>query len=435
MAKIRPISANSSEAKVVDLSTRILETVKSMVGGDRREAEADFGHLLDRVKDLFGRRHSLTATGGETKDMLTEVLFGRVTRGFQEFYDNAGISGDPRKASEFLLGTVMTGAALAEFAHVVDRVLMEEGAPKDFHLAGRADFISMDELLQLLAAGKHTGQLALQNPESRLDIWFKDGLIAFIDPHCLRQRLISGRGLTRWREIPQELLNEANEIRGTDGTPVLLTLAERGFLKGDELREQLRNLGFEQIYAYLRDGKHCAFGYTAVPDDELPDFVVENHCGMPVTPLLLESHKRIDDWRRILRVFPELDVPIQPTEDMFMKIGQLSLDVVEIKALTLVDGSHSFRDIASQTGLNNLDLGMMLCGFARDGVIIPPGGVDALFDDEELSLQESMDAAAHALDANEALESIPESLDNVFGSEDDGFGLGFTKAARLEEEL
>ena len=64
MATIRPISANSTEAKVVDLSTRILETVKSMIGGDRNESEADFGHLLDRVKDLFGRRHTLTATGG-----------------------------------------------------------------------------------------------------------------------------------------------------------------------------------------------------------------------------------------------------------------------------------------------------------------------------------------------------------------------------------
>lgn len=433
MANIRPISAHSTEAKVVDLSSRILETVKSMIGGDRKDTEADFGHLLDRVRDLFGRRHSLTAPGGETKDMLTEVLFGRVTRGFAEFYENADISGDPQKAAEFLLGTVLTGSALAEFAHVIDGVLMEEGAPKDYHLAGRADFISMDELLQLLAAGKHTGQLSLQNPEARLDIWFKDGLIAFIDPHTLRQRLIPGRGMTRWREIPQDLLLEANEIRATQGTPVLLTLHERGFLKNDELKEQLRNLGFEQIYAYLQDGKHCAFGYTSIED--LPPFVTEHHCGMPVTPLLLEGHRRIDDWRRILRVFTDLDTPIQPTEDMLMKIGHLQLDVVEIKALTLVDGTNSFRDIAAQTGLNNFDLGMMLCSFARDGVIVPPGGVEALFEEEELSLEESMDAATHALDANEALESIPESLDHVFGSDEDGFGLGFTKAARKEDEL
>ncbi|MCB9890372.1 MAG: DUF4388 domain-containing protein, partial [Planctomycetes bacterium] len=302
---------------------------------------------------------------------------------------------------------------------------------KDYHLAGRADFISMDELLQLLASGKHTGQLSLQNPEARLDIWFKNGLIAFIDPHCLRQRLIQGRGLNRWREIPPDLLLEANEIRGTNGTPVLLTLHERGFLKSDELRDQLRNLGFEQIYAYLQDGKHCAFGYTAM--ETLPAFVEEHHCGMPVTPLLLEGHKRIDDWRRIQRVFPDLDAPIEPTPDMYMKIGQLSLDVVEIKALTLVDGINSFRDVASQTGLNNFDLGMMLCGFARDGVIVPPGGTDALFDDEELSLEESMDAAALALDANEALDAIPDSLDHVFGSDDDGFGLGFTKAARKDD--
>jgi hypothetical protein len=149
-------------------------------------------------------------------------------------------------------------------------------------------------------------------------------------------------------------------------------------------------------------------------------------------PVLLEGHKRIDDWRRIQRVFPDLDRPIQPTEDMFSRIAEMSLDVVEIKSLTLVDGTNSFRDIANATGLNNFDLGMLLVAFARDGVIVPPGGQESLFDDY-LSSHESIEAAADALDANETLESIPESLDEFFGSDDEGFGLGLTKAARKDE--
>jgi hypothetical protein len=430
MAKIDDISLNSTEAKVVDLSARILQTVRSILDEREGAAQRDFEHLLERVKDLFARRHSLTAPGGETKDMLTEVLFVRISRGFRRFYENARIMGDPNKASEFLLGTVLTGAALAEFATVLDRVLMEEGAPKDYHLAGRADFISLDELLQLLAAGKHTGLLSLHGSHSRLDIYFKTGLIAFVDPHCLRQRLIAGKGLNRWREIPKDLLNQANEIRSTQRTPILLTLRERGFFKDKEFREQLRSIGLEQIYMHLLDGKQCAFGYEAM--EKLPDYVESNHCGIPVMPVLLEGHKRIDDWRRIQRVFPELEHQIQPAGDMLARIAERSLDMVEIRALTLVDGRNTFRDIAEATGLNYFDLGTMLVGFAREGIIVPPGGVDSLFDDN-LSSEESIEAATDVLDVAEALQAIPESLDQVFGTDSgDGFGLGFTKAARQE---
>ena len=37
-----------------------------------------------------------------------------------------------------------------------------------------------------------------------------------LESHSLRQRLIPGSGLNKWREIPQDMLNEANEIRSTE---------------------------------------------------------------------------------------------------------------------------------------------------------------------------------------------------------------------------
>lgn len=428
MGQIEQLPASSTEAKIVDLSERILATVRSILEPDRSTAEEDFKHLLRRVKDLFNRRQSLTAPGGETKDMLVEVLYGRVLRGFKSYYQNAEIEGDPQKAAVFLLGSVLTGAALAEFAHVLDCVLMQEGAPKDFHLAGRADFISMDELLQLLASGKHTGRLALHSPHSVLDLYFKNGLIAFVDPHSFNQRLIQTEGrLSKWREIPQDVLNRANERRATENIPVLLGLRDLGFFKDEELRFHLRNIGIELVYNHLQEGKRCAFSYEAM--EELPDFVEGNLCSIPVMPLLLEGHKRIDEWRRIRRVFPNLDDAIQPTGDMFQAIAELPLDVIAIKALTLVTGANSFRDIADATGLNNFDLGMMLVGFARQGILVPPGGKDSLFD-ENVSSEEAMQAASDALDAAEAFESIPETLNSVLGTEEASFGLGFTKAAR-----
>ncbi len=425
----RDLDAGSKEGRIVDLSVQILETVEKMVTGTSEEAEKDYEHLLERVRDLFQRKVRFESTPGETRDLLAEVLFSRLRKGYAEFYARARLDHDPTKAAEFLLGNVLAASAIAEFGRIVDRVLTEEAVP-DFDFAGRSGFITLDELLQLLGAGKHTGRLVLEKPSRRLDLWLKDGLIAFVDPLRLNQRLIHGKGQTKWREIPQELYDEANELRTAEDRPIFLTLVERGFLKEDEVKTQQRTTGADWIYDFLMAPKDCAFRYTAC--NEVPDYVVRFHAGLPVMPILLEGHKRIDDWKRIQRVFPDLDEAIEPAPDLLARIAETSLDAVEIKVLSLLDGKNGFRAIQEAVGLDDFNLGMMLVRFASDGILIPPGGPDSLFEDSDLSLEESLEAAAQALDVNESLESIPESLDAVFGEDEEGFGLGYLRAARKD---
>ena len=185
-----------------------------------------------------------------------------------------------------------------------------------------------------------------------------------------------------------------------------------------------------KIYAMLADEVNCSFSYKAM---EPPDFVSQYSLGLPVMPLLLEGVKRVDDWRRIQRVFPDLDEPICPAPDLFARIAEMSLDVVEIKILTLVNGENSFVMIREIVGMDNFDLGMLLVGFGRDGILLPPGGPDTLFD-HKMDSMESMEAAAEALDANTVLDTIPDTLDAIFGGDEDEFGLGFLRAAREEGE-
>ena len=110
----------------------------------------------------------------------------------------------------------------------------------------------------------------------------------------------------------------------------------------------------------------------------------------------------------------------------------MSLSVIEIKVLTLVNGENNFLSIRDTIGLNSFDLGQMLLSFAEQGVLCPPGGLASL-GEEGLSVDQSLEEAVQALDANESLDAIPDSLDRVFGEEEDGFGLGYVKAARKTE--
>ncbi len=422
------MSVDAKAARVVDLSVQILETVQAMVTGKREEAEKDYLHLMDRVRDLFRRKVRFEATPGETRDLMAEVLFSRLRKGYAEFFDRARFDRDPMKAAEFLLGGVLSAAAIADFGRVVDKVLTEEAVP-DFDFAGRSAFITLEELLQLLSAGKHSGVLLLEDQKDRLDLWMRNGSVAFIDPHRLKQRLIHGQGQTKWREIPKDLHEIVNEARTVEGRPILLSLLEQGFLKEGEIKTQLRTTGAEWVYDFLQDTKDCAFRYTA--QAELPDFVTKFDAGLPVMPLLLEGHKRIDDWKRIQRVFPDMDQEIVPSPDLFARIAEMCLDAIEIKVLSLLDGKKSFRTIQAAVGLDDFNLGMMLVRFACEGILEPPGGPESLFEDAEgMSAEESLVAAAEALDVNESLEAIPDSLDAVFGNEEEGFGLGYLKAAR-----
>jgi len=168
----------------------------SLASGADGEESKDFEHLLGRVRELVDRRAAQVNTKGETKDLLREVLFSRLNKGFQEFIQNGELVGDARKKADFLVGSILTGTVLDEIAVILDRVLRDAAMPHDYHLAGRVEFIRLHELLQLLSSGKHTGRLMVERPDAQVDLHLLNGSIGFVDPHQFTQRMIRGKGLS-----------------------------------------------------------------------------------------------------------------------------------------------------------------------------------------------------------------------------------------------
>ena len=403
------------------LRTAIGRLVDEIVGADAKRANEDFDHLLGRARDLFRRKQSMEGSKSETRDLLGELLFTRLRRAMRQFVDTDDARAEI-KAAEWLMGALFSAATLNDFAVAIDRAILQSSMPRDYSFAGLADFISLDEVLQLLGAGKHTGCLSIEKDDNRVDVYFHSGLVAYFDPHRLARRVLPSPDRISFREIGAKLLDEAEQRRTRESVPIVATLAERGFFKASEARDMMRVLGSEVLYEFLREEGMCAFFYRRL--NELPAFARDQNLRCAITPLLLEGHKRVDDWRSMLKLFPDPDAKITPLPDIFARIGGLDLGVLEIKMLSLINGENSPRSLVAPMGLPLFDVYQTLVRFARDGVLLPPGGLDAL-KDLTMSVEESMQLAFEALDANDDATAMNNALDKVLGGDDKAEQVGY----------
>ena len=415
-SKTKPTPAAEISA---DLKARIEALVVGLVQKDDEVYEAEFVHLISRVRELVERKLRMDGTKTDTRDFLGELLFTRIRRGMHLFLRSEDEVTSLR-AAEWVMGVLFAVTTLGEFAKAFDQSLIRStSGARDFNFAGRTDFISVEEVLQMLSSGKHLGCLSLEKGDNRLDVYLRDGRIWFLDPHHLIRRVLPGDSM-RHREIPETQVIEAESRRARDGVPVLMTLAERGVFRKDELRDAMRTFGKEVLFDFMREQEPYAFYYRKL--DTLPDFAEANDLRLGVTSILLEGSKQLDDWKQMLQVFPNPDAPLEPKSDMFARMGDIPLGVLEIKLLSQINGDTTPRSLVPLLGLPLYDVYHLLIRLSHEGILSATGSTEGLqgfdFGSEEPSVEESMQEAFAALDANDDAEQRRSAIDRVLGGEE-----------------
>ncbi len=409
----KTMESQSGGALGADLKARLCEFVDALVQKDEDRYEAEFVHLLARVRDLVERKLRMEGTKTDTRDFLGELLFTRMRRGMQLFLKSED-EVTPLRAAEWVMGVLFAVTTLSEFAKAFDQALIRSNTgPKDFNFAGRTDFISVEEVLQMLASGKHLGCLSLEKSDNRLDIYLRDGRVWFLDPHHMIRRVLPGDSM-RHREIPEAAVNQAETARAKTGTPVLISLHEQGIFRREELREVMRMFGKEVLFDFMREQEPYAFYYRKLA--ALPPYAENHDHRLGVTSILLEGSKLLDDWKQMLLVFPNPDAPIEPKADMFARMGDVALGLLEIKLLSAINGDTTPRSLVPLLGLPLCDVYQLLIKLSREGILAASGGETAL-SGITLSLEESMQAAFEALDANDDAGQRRSAIDRVLGEE------------------
>lgn len=402
-----------------DLAERINCLVKALVDKDDEEYESEFVHLLGRVDELVDRKLRMEGTKTDTRDFLGELIFTRMRRGMHLFMRSEDQVSAAR-AAEWVMGMLFSVTTLSEFAKAFDQSLIRSNSGgQDFNFAGRTDFISAEEVLQMLAAGKHLGCLSLEKGDNRVDIYLKDGRVFFLDPHHLTRWVMPSDGMTH-QEIPEAAIGVAESRRAKEGVPVVISLAERGIFGAEELYEVLRMFGKEVLFEFMRESEAYAFYYRQL--DELPGFALENDLRLGVTAILLEGAKLVDDWQQMLTVFPNPDAPLEPKSDMFARMSDVALGVMEIKLLSQINGDTTPRSLVTTLGLPLNEVYKILIRLSKEGILSSDGDADELQGIElggnSGTVQESMQEAFAALDANDDEGERQSAIDRVFGCDE-----------------
>lgn len=422
---------NDLDQKIEDLTTQFAEVLRGVLERDAEASARDYEHLLGRADNLIERKREMQGTKSETRDLLAEILFSRLRKSFRSFLRSAGPEQEIR-AAEWVLGSVIGTTTLGEFASVLDSCILKASGPQDYSFAGRADFIAIEEVLQMIGSGKHTGCVSLEKPDNRLDIYIHRGQIALLDPHHLVRRVLPGANQMAYREITAERLEEAERHHARDGVPVVIGLAESGEFKDFDKRALMRQLGSEVLFDFLRQQEVSYFSYRRL--DELPDFVRKYELRMGITPVLLEVSKKLDDWRSMARVFPDSKASVEPMPDMLARIAGLNLGVLDIKLLTMIDGENTPESLTALIGLPLFDVYQQLVNLAREGAIVAPGGTESLMDLAD-SVEDSMKVAFEALDANDDQIALSSALDKVLGGDDEDEEGGGVLGSKLSLDI
>lgn len=205
-------------------------------------------------------------------------------------------------------------------------------------ITGNLKTMELAELLQWLSQGRKTGTLYLDNTKVEKRIFFRDGTIvssAASDPKEYLGHFLVSHGyideLTLAKAI--EMQEENKMLLGK----ILLTI---GAIEEDDLDRMLKLKAEESIYE-LFTWQEADFRFA---DGELPDYQMVP-VNLSVTGLVLEGHRRLDEWKQIRQHIPNAYV-------IPVAIGDLESaepDAGVENILSLVDDDRTVQEIALQT--------------------------------------------------------------------------------------
>lgn len=173
-------------------------------------------------------------------------------------------------------------------------------------LQGNLEDFDLTDVLQLIHLGKKNGALEIETLENRGEIYFENGKVVY----------------AKTKEM----------------------------------------IGEESIHYILRWTKGK---FVFSPEKRAP----EKRMNIPIQNLILDAAKQIDEWKRIEKIIPSVEMIVDFVEDPNVSSEEINLSPDEWKILSLITGERSIRDVAQLAKLTEFNTAKIFYGLISSGLV------------------------------------------------------------------
>jgi len=256
----------------------------------------------------------------------------------------AGVTGQARAELEAAFQRLDPTDLLARVERLA--AMLPGAADGEWSFAGKIEDLPLGEVLQLLG---HQGQSGV------LHAIREDGATVLV---CLREGRVD---LALARDVPEEFLLgrylvqeghlDASELRRFVSSTGLLgaRLVKVGILTRDDLEAALARQSSELVYEALRwaRGRYVFEKHATRPEAR------EAALGLPMTSIVMEGLRRVDEWRLIEQQVTRFDLVPAVDEAILARTPRERLSAEERIVLDAIDGTRDVAALVAHTQLGS----------------------------------------------------------------------------------
>ncbi len=237
-------------------------------------------------------------------------------------------------------------------------------------LKGNLRDFSTTQLLNLINLARKTGTLAIDTPEGKARLCFKEGKLIYAAMDEKGDSL--AKVLQKAGKLTAEqtrAIEARSDIKSDKELGVLLINA--GYVSQEDVVGSVRNHILNNVYP-LFTWEEGTFRFE-------PRLQFEDRITIPINleNVILEGSRRMKEWERLQDELPNLDVALKFVDRPDARLRDINMSVEEWRVVSFINPRNTIRQIAQYNNMSDFQIRKIVYGLLQAGLVelVQPEGV------------------------------------------------------------